>query len=56
MKILIIQTNGHMLESSHSSLRIHEERHNFHLNIQIGTTIDGGKLAAKVLSVIRARD
>ena len=30
-------TNGENVESSHSSLQIHEERHNFHMNRKIRT-------------------
>ena len=31
------KTNGEMVKSCHSTLRIHEEKHNFHIKRKIGT-------------------
>ena len=36
------ETNGENLESSHSTLRLHEERHKFHMQRKIGTPIHRG--------------
>ena len=35
------ETNGENLESSHSSLRLHEERHKFHAQRKIGSPLHG---------------